>query len=196
MGQMRTYDISDLSCSREGVPKTRDKPNSVWRTYLTNKKILIPLILLVIVGVVLLVMPSGAKSKTTASVEMLDSEEYVKRLEDKLTNILSNIKGAGKVHVMLTITQGPEKVIATNSTTEETSTTNKDGSNVTDKNVESKPVVKNNDLYVLYEKLPEVTGVIVVSSGASDLVVRMQLISATSALLNISSNQIEIFEGI
>ena len=49
---------------------------------------------------------------------------------------------------------------------------------------------------VLTENLPNVKGVIVVSSGANDISVKLDILNAISTLLNISTDKISVLKGI
>ena len=144
-------------------------------------KIVVPLILLCVVVIMYLNFTSGL--------------DYINQIEEKLENVLGSIKNAGKTSVMISVDSSPKLTIATN--IEEKSVTTSSGTTVTTvtepiiitKNGESNPLV-------LMETLPEIKGVIVVSAGASDVKVKLDIITAVKALLNIPSSSIEVFTGI
>ena len=50
--------------------------------------------------------------------------------------------------------------------------------------------------YLLYEKEPEIRGVIVVAEGAADVSVRLDLQRAVCAVLNVPISAVEVFERI
>ena len=97
---------------------------------------------------------------------------------------------------MVTVEAGPEIKIATKTDEKTTSTTN--GSNITTNSSNtSNPVIiansgKNNPL-ILSEISPKITGVVVVASGAKDVKVRLNLLEAVEALLNVPTENIQIY---
>lgn len=138
----------------------------------------------------------SSKSNSTSeySTTYTSSEEYVNSLESRLKTVLSKIKGAGNVEVMISIKSGLEFEIATNE--ESTSTTK---GNETTTTSSSKPIIITNDgqesAIIISENLPEITGVVIVSSGADNTFVKLNLLTATETLLNVSQNKIQIFVG-
>ncbi len=122
-------------------------------------------------------------------------------LEEKLEKILSMIKGAGEVHVMISYVNEIEKIPMTDTKitttvisekdsnggerkTEETST---EESIIYEENSNLKnPVIKQNIL-------PEVIGVIVVAEGAYDTNVKENLIKAVEATVDVPSHRIQVF---
>ena len=103
--------------------------------------------------------------------------------EQRLKEILSAIKGAGRVEVMITYNSGKEIIPAMNTVESTTVTEEEDNSggtrriNQTDKNFQpstfndsegSKPII-------LKEVEPEIKGVIIISEGAEDIRVKWSL---------------------
>ena len=105
-------------------------------------------------------------------------------MENKLAKTLSEIQGAGKVEVMITISSGMQTIHETETTISGTGQT---ATTVT------KPVVVNGKPIVVAEKYPEIVGAIIVSSGANQLAVKMQLSLAAATVLGISEKNIQIF---
>lgn len=128
--------------------------------------------------------------------EYTTSLEYAQILENKLGRTLSAISGAGKVEVMITLESGPELVIAT-STDQKTNTTESGSSSTESITVVENPVIVTQNgtskPLVLMEILPKVKGVIVVSQGAGNVRVKLDLLNAVQALLDISASNIQIF---
>lgn len=138
---------------------------------------------------------SSSTSGTTQSTSTYtNADEYVKSLENRLKNVLSQIKGAGNVEVMISVDNGIEFEIAIDT---ESSSISKNGETTT--TTSSKPIIITNDgqqtPIIISENLPTITGVVIVSSGANDVFVKLNLLSATETLLNISQNDIQIFVG-
>lgn len=110
-------------------------------------------------------------------------EEYVALLEKKLSNKLSNVEGAGKVEVLLSVDSAGRTEIAM-----EKKTTS-DSSGI---KFEESPILVSGKPIVLSEHYPAIVGVIILAQGADDIKVRMALMNATQTFLNITSDKIEI----
>lgn len=129
--------------------------------------------------------------------------KYTNELEQRLCAVLSEIDGAGKVSVMITFDGDSEVILAT--TKDEKSTTNTTTSQGGTKNdsqtktVSSEPVLitqnGTTNPIVLMEIMPQIKGVIVVAQGANNVRVKLDLLKAVEALLNVNSGQVEIFKG-
>ena len=121
--------------------------------------------------------------------------------EARLTEVLSRIRGAGRVEVMITYETGTELVPAmTTSVDSNTSETNDgDKSSVTSKTTESsQPATlsgSGGEPIVLLEREPVVRGVIVVAEGAADIRVKLDLQRAVCAVLDVPASKIEVFES-
>lgn len=164
-------------------------------------KIVVPLILLVLVITIYYSFfnDSSKKSLSSSNISYTSSLEYSKLLEDKLKSVLSSIKGAGNVNVMITLESGPELKIATQTDERTNTTTNASGTTTSITVVEEPIIITQNGEetpLVLMEILPVVKGVVVVAEGAKDVGVKLQLLEAVQALLSLSSGNIQILTGI
>ena len=104
-------------------------------------------------------------------------------LEEKLASVLSNIDGVGDIQVMISFSDDGEKVIAYETIE------NVDGS------VTKTPVIVKGDVVILEEKVPEISGVIIVATGADSISIRFNLIDATASVLNINKSIIKVYES-
>ena len=122
-------------------------------------------------------------------------------LENKLENILSSIKGVGKVNVMVSYTNSTEKVplYDTKETTTITEETDNQGG-------ERKTEEINREYTIVYEEggssktaivkqsiMPEIIGVIVTAEGAENNLVKENIINAVVAVTNIPSHKVQVF---
>ena len=133
----------------------------------------------------------GISKKTSVATETsstyVSSAQYALDMESKLKNLVSKIKGAGNVEVMVTLEKSAGVVLASNDQT----TTNSGTTTVSvtpimlEQNGQSSPVI-------IGETLPEIQGVVIVSSGASNTTVRLNILSAVQTLLDLSESQIQI----
>ena len=127
-------------------------------------------------------------------VAFTSSSEYAKQLEEKLTLTIGGLKGVKDVRVLVSVSSGGEVVIANN--IEEKTVENEEGKNVTviktpiivTENGTSKPII-------LMEVLPKINGVLIVATGAEDVNVKLNIFKAVEAIINIPSENIQVFAG-
>lgn len=135
----------------------------------------------------MLILFSGEDSKefkdSQLSEVVYSSEEY----EEKLSKLVSEIDGVGRVSVMITFESGEENVFASDDEEfirEEEKKTKKDYIIIDTEKGETGLKIKS-----VY---PKIKGVAVVCEGASDPVVREQIVSVITALFDISSKNISV----
>lgn len=147
-------------------------------------------------------LPKQSAEKQTGSVQSagvsLRSEQ---ELENRLETVLSSIRGAGSVEVMITYESGPELVTAMSTDTNSNRSESLDGGkqSSTEQQTESqKPATVSGsggtEPIVLTEKQPAVRGVIVVAEGAGNIMVRVDLQRAVQTVLDVPIANIEVFE--
>lgn len=178
---------------------TKQKKITIWEKLKNIKHF--EIIIVVAFCAILLLIYSSTFSSTKSeknTLTALTTEEYAEYLENKLSNVLSQINGAGNVSVMVTLACGVEYVYATNATEETTSQTNNGVTTTQTTTTEELILVsqsgKDSPL-VIKENLPKVSGVLIVSSGASNISVMLELQKAVMALLEIDAEDIEILVG-
>lgn len=134
-----------------------------------------------------------------AAVESTDFsvDSYIQEAEKNLTELLSNVHGAGQVKVMVTLESGEENIYAwQEKTTQDVKTTAADvNGQQSDRYTYENEIVMisdGNTKQALVEKTmqPVVQGVVVVCSGADDIKVVSDITNAVSVALNVSSNRI------
>ncbi|MDD4110137.1 MAG: hypothetical protein PHS54_01135 [Clostridia bacterium] len=156
----------------------------------------IEIIMAVVLGAIALLIYfstfSGGTNKT--AYESTSTTEYIALLESKLSSVLSQIKSVGNVSVMITLSSGPEYIYATNEE-EKTNTNTSGGSTTTSTTTTTEPIIISNDLVVIKEIMPTVGGVIVVASGAGDTGVKLEILKAIQALLDVPQANIEVLVG-
>ena len=152
--------------------------------------------LVLLLGIALLLLPSGKSKKEvqdskTVSAE-LDDDGYAALTEQRLTQMLSQIDGAGRVEVMLTLRTGGRTRYQTDTQLSESTT--EDG---TQKSEERKTVILSEGS--AYDKAavaavdyPLFQGALILSEGADSASVKLALIQAVSALTGLSSDQITV----
>ncbi len=147
-----------------------------------------------------------SKDKTTedggsASASEQLSGETETDVEERLRRVLSCIRGAGQVEVMITYETGTEIVAAMNTSTNTNASETSDGektSTSTQTTQSEQPATidgsDGDEPIILLEKTPTVRGVIVVAEGAADVKVKLDLQRAVQAVLDIPLSKIEVFE--
>ena len=156
-------------------------------------------LLILFAGVVLLLWPAGKKASeeraegppVAASVTQEDFS--VSALEEKLSETLSKIKGAGDVTVMLTVQGGSRQVLAV----DEKSSRKADGGSETQSTtvVVSGASAAGNGPVLVQQLYPKFQGALVVCSGGEDAGVRLKLMEAVSALTGLGADKISICKG-
>ena len=165
-----------------------NKKNRLISTFLekirTNKKVQY-IIITVFVAVILCVFLFGGTSKQTNIVKNYDPiSNYVISLENKLSNVLSNVSGAGNVSIVISVESGMETVLAMQTIIKESASGQIE--------TQTSPIIINGKTVVLKEMYPKVKGVLIVAEGANSIAVMTKLQQATMSLLDIEINQIEI----
>ena len=144
---------------------------------------------------------NDAQQSTSSAAEHPQETDGRDALERKLIEVLSKIRGAGRVDVLVTYETNGEIVTATVRQTDEdvkdaNGTGGSETSRITREVTEPATVEteKGRAPIVLYEKQPVIRGVIVVAEGASDFSVREKLQAAVCAATGIPISKIEVFE--
>lgn len=134
---------------------------------------------------------SNERSDTTGKAnESIDDPG----LNEQLTELLSNIKGAGRVKVMITYEATDENVYAKDTDEEFENSENRP----TQQKIKSEYIiVKGSDGeegLKIKNVFPTIRGVAVVCDGGNDPNVKGQIVSAVSALFDINSTKISVAE--
>lgn len=163
-----------------------------------NKKTLIWMITICVLGIVLLYCSSHwtTPKKDTAQAEQTipqNSQRAEQILEEEMERVLSQIAGAGKVEVMLTYRSTQERVPATEQVREET----KREGETTQKEEQHMVLLEQDNgqtPMILTELAPQVEGVVIIAQGAGDAVVCNSLHQAAQALLQVPSHKIAVIK--
>ena len=136
-----------------------------------------------ILAIIAIIIVASSYLIKPASADYSYQDDYASILESKLSKVLSEVDGAGKVSVIITVESGMETVLAMETVTTETA----NGTEI----VET-PIVVNGKTVVLKELFPKITGVLIVAEGASSISVLNKIQQATMSLLDVDINNIEI----
>ena len=128
----------------------------------------------------------------------VNSTEYMRQLESDLESVLSTVKGVGKVKVRVSVSDYGEKVLATDGKKEinRESENNKNTNKTTE---EHTALIYGSGAaeqpFVIKEKLPGPSGVLIVAEGGGNESVKLEVYEAVKALYGISGHRIKVTQG-
>lgn len=170
----------------------------------TDKRFEIGVYVVLVALIILLYALSSLDSKAeepadeaTAQTAVQTTYETEQELESRLATVLSNIRGAGKVEVMITYETGTE-IVPAMSVDSQNSTSTGQSTSTTSQTESSSPATVSdsgkNEPIVLTEIRPTIRGVIVIAEGAADIGVALDLQRAVQTVLGVAADSIEVFE--
>ena len=140
-------------------------------------------------------LPKGEEAATASAqtAARLSAEEFIRTTEEKLTEIVRSIEGAGECRVMVTLENGVEYVYAT----EESVNTDRqeDDGKVSQRDDSDKAVIvvdtgDGKQGLLVTEIQPTVKGVVVVCEGGDQPLVQQRVIDTITTALNLSSKRV------
>ena len=163
------------------------------------------LILIVLAGIVLVICTVWEnKNKETKTDNTIAEkaeitydaycEEYIKKQEKRLKEIISKIEGTGDVSVMITIKNTAQNKVLTEKNVSYEDTDNKYTYSEENKTVYVTDSDGNTKPYVLAETLPKIEGVAVIADGAKNSQIKEKIISIVKSLFGIEVNKISVTE--
>lgn len=181
----------------------KDKKKAVY--YLMV--ILLVGVLLILIGDITTNLLGKNKPRSKNTVEVASNSQsaatagtYESTIKKELTETLSQMQGVGRVSVMIYFEGGASSVPAFNTNDSNKKTEEKDnqgGTRVTTEITKSQNLLVVNDgssnkPYIVEEINPKIGGVVVVSDGASDPVIKENITNAVKTVLNIPSNKVSV----
>lgn len=182
---------------------------------LTSKKNLYNLIVVFLLGVLLLIMSNFFKGQPTVAVntsadleenKSKSGEEFElsateEKLKTELKAMLSQIKGIGKVDLMINFECSEEYIPAEEKNTSKSITNEKDnegGERKITQDTDGTKIVVSTDgnvtKPVMLKKInPKVEGIIIVAEGAEDEKIKKDIVLAVSSLFGIPNYKIQVF---
>ena len=141
---------------------------------------------------------NGSPARTSAAEEAGSYD-----LETKTEDILSKVEGAGRVDVMITMSDSGEAVYAQenkiNSSLTEESASQGDSRGIETRTEENTVLTVNNgdgssSPVIIKEMTAEISGIVIVAEGGDDIFVKNSLIRAAQALFGVPANKVEVFK--
>lgn len=146
-------------------------------------------LIILAVGIVLMLLPTGKNSDdATTPVEAVQEKLHLEITAENLEGVLSQIKGAGKVEVLLTCASGERTVFHTNertSTSESSQTEEYETVLISDGS-------RTEDALVTQILAPEYLGAVIVCQGADDPSVRLAISEAVSKATGLGTDRISV----
>ena len=153
--------------------------------------------LVLVLGLALLLIPfrkseqNKAETPTTVQTQPVTAD-YAQEMESRLTKMLLQIDGAGRVSVMLTLQRGEQTQYQT-----DTKVTNEQTSAGSQTSEERKTVILSegsayDEAAVSSVIYPQFQGALIVSEGADNAQVRWSIVCAVSALTGLGSDKITV----
>ena len=171
------------------------------------------ILVIVAVGIVLLVLSlpgtGGSQKKigkqensTDVTLEeaseqiALDAmEQYNKKIEKELCELLRKVDGVGDVQVMITLASSEERVTLQNdSATTESTGEDGTGSKRQKESATTESVLVQDTPYLVQILTPEIEGVVVVASGADSGQTDTEIIAAVQALFPVQAHKIRVMK--
>lgn len=124
--------------------------------------------------------------------------EVEKGIAGQVSQILSQVQGAGQVMVTVSLESGPEQSYARNATIVKSSIEEKDtsgGTRLTTEANEKTEVVfaqGQGGALIIKEMGPQIKGVLVVAEGAKDAEIKAQLSKAVQTMLNMPAHRVMV----
>lgn len=166
------------------------------------------LILLAVCGIFLLYvsLPIEKESEKIEIKENIsntsgnENDLYVKKMEQRLEEILGELKGAGKVNVMITLSASRETVVEKDETWEESSEKeNGDSQKETYSLIKKEETLLSDEdgdqaPYVVKTLAPMVEGILVVMEGGDDASLAEEVTEAVQALFPVDAHKIKVLK--
>lgn len=163
--------------------KTASRWSGALRTVFVRYRLVCAVIL---AGLVLLALPTGEKEALPTELAAPAAFDLA-GTEARLAETLSRIDGAGEVTVMLTVRDGPKKVLAQDS--------QRGGEDARSQTVVLSAGSGRQETITVQELCPGYQGALLVCSGGDDPQVRLKLTQAVSALTGLGADKIAISKG-
>lgn len=150
-----------------------------------------------VVGIMLLVLPELIPSRRITVAATKTADDFICQTEERLTDLVQNIDGAGACRVMVTLENGVEYVYATQErqNTDRQEDVSGDDTRLTQRDDNESSVIvidteNGREGLLVTEIQPTIRGVVVVCAGGDDAEVRERITRAVTVALNISEKRV------
>ena len=154
--------------------------------------------LVLVIGLALMLIPFGSEKQQTKQQQTpsepaaAEQQDYAQEMEARLTKMLLQIDGAGRVSVMLTLQTGAQTQYQT-----DTKITSEQTNSGTQTSEERKTVILSegsayDEAAISSVVYPQFQGALIVSEGADNAAVRWNIVSAVSSLTGLGTDKITV----
>lgn len=164
--------------------------NATGKKLLTFLKKYKYIVILVLVGVILLLIPTEKNSTKAITNTVIANVTSTDTINQDLAILLSKVKGAGKVEVYLMAAEGEETIYQT----DESDSTDTSGSSTHSQTVIVADSQRNENGLIKQINPPKYNGAIIVCEGADNADVQLQLIRAVANLTGLGTNKISVLK--
>lgn len=150
-------------------------------------------LLIVLIGIGLLIWPSGKEDAQTKTERInTDRQEDVRQIQQEMQEILTNISGVGQVQVMLTVESDGERQLAQNSELSYSGNTAapEDYSRISE--IVLTETAQGDEPVITKKLYPAFRGALVVCQGGGNADVKLIVTEAVAALTGLSSDCITV----
>lgn len=150
-------------------------------------------VFMILAGLLLLIISLPVSNQEKKQSEQTETETSVKEdfaesAEGRLEEMLSQMEGAGKVKVMITLASSSEKIVEKDEETTKDETQN----TKSETTVYEETAERGQTPYISKELTPVVEGVVVLCEGGDKPVVVQQITEAVEALFSVESHKIKV----
>ena len=136
------------------------------------------------------------------SVSNGQETDYIKQLESRLEDILSDVEHVGQVKVMITANRTVQKNVLRDEKNEWEQKTEMDSAGGSRTSVSEKKegttifydIAGESTPYILSEAYPEITGVVVIAQGSGTGTVDLDILNAVQVLFDVPAHKIRIMK--
>lgn len=146
--------------------------------------------LVLLVGLFLMMLPEVGDKDTAQQVETKPAQATEPDTAKQLSEILSQIQGAGKVEVMLTEASGAKTIYQT----DEDDTSDADSSSKRKTTITVTDADRNESGLIQQVDPPVYLGAVVVCQGADSPTVRLAIVEAVSAVTGLGADRISVLK--
>ena len=162
-------------------------------------------IVLILAGILLMVIAMPAENKRNQDEQAeddekisLETDDYVRNMEQRLEHTLEQMEGVGRTSVMITLASSSEKIIEKDKENHSASSTSSNDESSTSSDVSEKSVYSNlteGELpYVKQELSPVIEGVLVVAEGGDNAVIKQSITEVVQALFGVDTHKIRVMK--
>lgn len=145
--------------------------------------------IVLICGIVIMMLPNP-KVSAADSIDKMEEVINQQDLSEQLSDVLSNIHGAGKVQVMLSIAEGEKTIYQTDSTYSD---------NGESKNTKVQTILitdsDRKETGLIHQKNPPIyMGAVVIAQGADDPSIKLAIVDAVTKATGLGADKISVLK--